>query len=161
MLHDKLNNTMVHKWEHIFYPTIPFTWILSSLTVIGSAFIIRYLMTKPMIAQTIMDFGNHTGVYMPIMYPSRQYGSFWAIGILIPEVELSRLLNFAHLQDVFRNRRLAWVFQVCQVKWHITGLFGGVELSLKPGTGKIPICCGHAARILFGKTLHLLGGGMW
>ena len=58
MLQDPLNNTIVHKWEHIFYPTIPFTWILSSLTVIGSAFIIRYLMTKPMIAQTIMDFGN-------------------------------------------------------------------------------------------------------
>ena len=52
------NATIIAFLQKQFLWAIPLTWILSLLTIFGSAVIISYLKSKPLLSQSVMDFAN-------------------------------------------------------------------------------------------------------
>ena len=54
-----INNATIFAFQQKqFLAAIPLTWILTSLTIFGSAVIISYLKSKPLLSQSVMDFAN-------------------------------------------------------------------------------------------------------
>ena len=51
-----INATIFAFQQKQFLSAIPLTWILTSLTIFGSAVIISYLKSKPLLSQSVMDF---------------------------------------------------------------------------------------------------------